>query len=61
MPTKLSTEAGDASGFFKNRDFVASVKFLRVEDSFDKFLSGLPLTHDFFGQPDYHDFEDNDK
>jgi len=48
VPTKVSTEVGDAGGFFKNKDFVSSVKFLKVDDEFDKFLSGFPRNSNIF-------------
>lgn len=32
VPTKVSTEVGDACGPFKNKDFVSSVKFLKIDD-----------------------------
>ncbi len=61
VPTKVSTEVGEAGGFFKNRDFVNSVKFLQIDDEFDKFLSGLPL-NDVFSHPHaFCDFEDGEK
>ena len=53
VPTKVSTEVGDAGGFFKNKDFVSSVKFLKVDDEFDKFLSGLPRNSNIFDNFDF--------
>lgn len=41
-PTKVSTEVTEALGRYAHRNFIKSVKFLRMDDESDKFLTGIP-------------------
>lgn len=41
-PTKVSTEVTEALGGEGYRNFIKSVKFLRMDDESDKFLTGIP-------------------
>lgn len=41
-PTKVSTEVVEPFGFRQHKDFINSVKFLRIDDEWDRLLTGLP-------------------
>jgi hypothetical protein len=42
IPTKVSTEITEVLGSNAHRNFTKAVKFLRIDDDFDKFLTGIP-------------------
>ena len=45
-PTKVSTEIAETWGTSCPKNFTKSVKFLKMEDEADKFLTGLPEEDD---------------
>lgn len=42
VQTKVSTENVESWGYRDNRDFINSVKFLKIDDEWDRLLTGLP-------------------